>query len=381
MSAWKFSFYRTLKLRLIKNHVNKMRVTSHKLKSECVSEILDNYDSFQKKFAFLKEKLIVKSKKLTMINSDRDDMGKIVTDVKGYTQKEIENLKGVYRMYWFILILFIGAEMGLYMLTIEVIMMNAPLILKIFGSLLLAFIGIFLFNMFFERHFEYVYAKSNRQKLNLSDADISTKKLMAIGGYILGFIGLVLIVLAALVRIMYIENIDTTGMTESEISFANKMNLIIALLMLFLTVAVAIGLALFKKANHDNLIEYKNSKRLDQTLQKINKLKQAFVELKQNIDQSYKDSIEKYWQLLKELKRIWGIDVDQDNNELYKELKAEKYNGTFVVTPKNYDKYEEIINTDKTMFEYAVCNETEIDKILKSMDEQFSSIMMLFVKT
>lgn len=381
MSAWKFSFYRTLKLRLIKNHVNKMRVTSHKLKSECVSEILDNYDSFQKKFAFLKEKLIVKSKKLTMINSDRDDMGKIVTDVKGYTQKEIENLKGVYRMYWFILILFIGAEMGLYMLTIEVIMMNAPLILKIFGSLLLAFIGIFLFNMFFERHFEYVYAKSNRQKLNLSDADISTKKLMAIGGYILGFIGLVLIVLAALVRIMYIENIDTTGMTESEISFANKMNLIIALLMLFLTVAVAIGLALFKKANHDNLIEYKNSKRLDQTLQKINKLKQAFVELKQNIDQSYKDSIEKYWQLLKELKRIWGIDVDQDNNDLYKELKTEKYNGTFVVTPRNYDKYEEIINTDKTMFEYAVCNETEIDKILKSMDEQFSSIMMLFVKT
>lgn len=373
-----FNFFTFIRLLLMKKHANKMRVRTSVLYSACVSKINSDYEGYKRKFGFHKEKLIVKYKKLRTIMSDRDEYGKIFVKESIYTQKELEHLKGIYRMYWFILILFIGAEMGLYYLTSEVILMNANVILKLLVSLLLAFIGIFLFNQFFERHFDYVYAKANKEKLNLTDADISTKRLMAIVGYVLGILALGLIILAALVRILYIENIDTTGMTEQEINFANKLNLIIALLMLVVTVAIAIGLALFKKANHDNIIEYKNSKSYFKTLRRTNTLRNSFKGIMQSIEESYKHTVEECWQLFKDLETIWGIDVDDSNSELYKELKNEKYNGTFIIDLKNFNKYKDILNADKDLFEFGIFKDTHIMEIIKDHRIQFHEILSLF---
>ena len=62
MTYYRFSIIDRIKLRWIRKHTNKLRVMSHKLLSECVSDIKKKYDKFLKKFEEVREDLLKFSK-------------------------------------------------------------------------------------------------------------------------------------------------------------------------------------------------------------------------------------------------------------------------------------------------------------------------------
>lgn len=377
MSAWGINFFGRLRLRLMKKHTNKLRVMSHKYLSVCVSDIKESYDKFLKLFEEVREELIKLSKKIVMSERKKDKLGNIVEVPIEFVQSEIEKQKSAYRKYWFLMILFVGAETCLYYITMDIIAGEVGSVAKWGLSFLIAFLSILCFYYFFESHTDYLYYKNNKEKLNINDADVKSKYHGALFGYFIGFLGLSITILAAIVRIMYIEHIDTTGMTPEEISFANQINTIVTALIIVVTLAIALVLGYIKYSSYEQIYEYKAYKKWKRIIKRVNKFKQVFIKVKKNIDEHYKILIEENWQLVKELERIWGIDVDEQNMDLYKKLKDEKNRGTFVLNESTYSKYGDVINADKGLFEFAVRKETDIQNILDDTNTKFADVMSL----
>ncbi len=352
MSNWVFRWWRVRQLKKQINISHKLKLNTQRLKAECVSEIKNLYNDLIKHFEMLSQKINIKDKKLAGIDGD-------------FRQKEIEQIKSKNIFFKLIVFLFIIAETGLYYLTAQVFIPieNEPL--KLVLALFLGTVVMIILNWSVSKHFEYRIKISKREELGLTDADIKNARDMRIVGYVLVFISFFIILAAALVRIFYLEQMDLTGYTAEEVANLQKVGSWASYLTLGVTFALGIFLAFLKGEQLTNSIRYKEWKKWREQTLKLNKYSQDKIKTEEEMKNIYKEIIEKYWQLVKELERIWRIEYDEQDKELFVELKNLKRSGNFKIDEATYTKYEDVIYVERGLFYFGCERDSEVNKLIQ----------------
>ncbi len=365
MFSWYFRWWRIRQLKKQANIPHKLKLNTQRLKSECVYEIKEKYKPIMDSFEMLNRKLDVKDKKLKVIEADRDEHGieKEKKDIL-FTQGEIEKMKSLRRFYWFIVLLFVAAESGLYYLTAQVFIPGGADYAKLILALFLGLVVMVILNFSFEKHFEYREVLANKDKLSISDEELKNKRDIRILGYILGFLSFAIMLAAGLVRIYFLEQMDLEGYTAQEIANLQKVGTWASYLTLAVTFALAIFLALLKKQQMTNSYAYKRYKKWNETIKKANEYTQDKIKAKQDLENIYRPIIDKYWQLVKELERIWGIEYDDQDKDIFDELKSLKRSGGLKIDDDVYRKYEDLLYANYELFKYGIEKDSEIKNML-----------------
>lgn len=370
MFSWFFTWWRKRQLKNQAQIPHKLKLNTQRLKAECVYEIKVTYKPIHDTFEMLKRKIEVKDAKLKVIETDRDEHGieKEKKDVL-FTQGEIEKMKSLRRFYWFIVLLFVLAESGLYYLTAQVFIPGGAEYAKLILALFLGLVVMVILNFSFEKHFEYRELVANKEKLNISPEELKNKRDIRILGYILGFLSFAIMLAAGLVRIYFLEQMDLTGYTQLEAANLQKVGTWASYLTLAVTFALAIFLALLKKQQVTNTYKYKIYKKLRETIKKANDYRQDKIKAKRDLENIYKPLIDKYWQLVKELERIWGIEYDEQDKDLFEELKRSKRSGEFKVDDIVYTKYEDVLYANYDLFKFGIERDADIKNILEMLKD------------
>ncbi len=374
MLGWYFKWWRVRQLKKQSHIPHKLKLNTQRLKSECVYEIKERYKPIMDTFAMLNRKLVVKGIKEDIIKADRDEHGieKEKKDIL-FTQGEIEKMKSLRRFYWFIVLLFVMAESGLYYLTAQVFLPGGAEYAKLILALFLGLVVMVVLNFSFEKHFEYREIVANKEKLNISDEELKNKRDIRILGYILGFLSFAIMLTAGLVRIYFLEQMDLTGYTAQEVANLQKVGTWASYLTLAVTFALAIFLALLKKQQMANSYAYKRYKKWNETIKKANEYTQDRIKAKQDLENIYKPLIDKYWQLVKELERIWGIEYDEQDKDLFEDLKKLRRSGTLEINNNAYQRFGEVLYADYDLFKFGIERDAGIKDILAPVNESNAS--------
>jgi len=370
MFGWYFKWWRTRQLKKQSQIPHKLKLNTQRLKSECVYEIKEKNKPIIDSIGMLNRKLDVKDHKMNIIKTDRDEHGieKEKKDVL-FTQTEIVKMKSLRRFYWFIVLLFIMAESGLYYLTAQVFLPGGAEYAKLILALFLGLVVMVVLNFSFEKHFEYREILANKEKLGISDEELKNKRDIKILGYILGFLSFAIMLAAGLVRIYFLEQMDLEGYSTQEAANLQLVGTWASYLTLAVTFALAIFLALLKKQQMANSYAYKRYKKWHETIGKTNDYTQEKIKAENDLKENYKPLIDKYWQLVKELERIWGIEYDEQDKDLFDEFKDLKRSGGLEINDDTYKKYEDILYANSDLFKFGVMKDTEIDNILATLKE------------
>ncbi|HED05319.1 MAG TPA: hypothetical protein ENI61_01385 [Ignavibacteria bacterium] len=261
------------------------------------------------------------------------------------------------------------AESGLYYLTAQVFIPGGADYAKLILALFMGLVVMVILNFSFEKHFEYREILANKEKLNISNEELKNKRDIRILGYILGFLSFTIMLAAGLVRIYFLEQMDLTGYTVREVANLQKVGAWASYLTLAVTFALAIFLALLKKQQMANSYAYKRYKKWNETVKKTNEYFQDRIKAKKDLENIYKPLIDKYWQLVKELERIWGIECDELNKDLFDEYKKLKRSGGLTIDDDVYKKYEDILFTDYELFKFGIEKDADIKDILAMVNE------------
>lgn len=370
MFGWFFTWRRRRQLKKQSHIPHKLKLNTQRLKAECVYEIKETYKPILDTFEMLNRKLEVKDEKLKSIKTDRDEHG-IEKEEKEvlFTQGEIEKMKSLRRFYMFIVFLFVVAESGLYYLTAQVFLPGAAEPAKLILALFLGMVVMVVLNFAFEKHFEYREILANRDKLNISEHELKNKRDIRILGYILGFLSFAIILAAGLVRIYFLEQMDLSGYTAQEAANLQRVGTWASYLTLAVTFALAIFLALLKKQQMANSYAYKRYKKWRETVKKANDYTQDKIKAKNDLENIYKPLIDKYWQLVKELERIWAIEYDDQDKDLFDELKKTKRSGNLNIDEDAYRKFEDVLYADYDLFKFGIERDADIKGILSMLKE------------
>jgi hypothetical protein len=381
MFGWYFKWWRARQLKKQAHIPHKLKLNTQRLKSECVYEIKGKYKPIMDTLEMLKQKLIIKEKKLKMIEADRDEHGieKEKRDIL-FTQGEIAKIKSLRRFYAFIVVLFIAAESGLYYLTAQVFLPGGADYAKLILALFLGMVVMVILNFSFEKHFEYREILANKEKLKISDEELKNKRDIRIFGYILGFLSFAIMLAAGLVRIYFLEQMDLSGYTAGEAANLQKVGTWASYLTLAVTFSLAIFLALLKKQQMANSYAYKRYKKWNETIKKTNEYTQAKIKAKQDLENIYKPLIDKYWQLVKELERIWGIEYDEQDKGLFEGFQNLKRSSGLKINDDVYKKFEDVLYSDYDLFKYGIEKDSEVKIIIAQLNENNPAIIPDTVK-
>jgi len=361
MFSWVFKWWRVRQLKKQTSIAHKMKLNTQRLKAECVLEIKETYKNLIQFFESVSRKIDIKNKKLGMIDET-------------FTQKEIEHLKSKNRFFWFIVILFVLAETGLYYLTAQVFVPIENETMKIILALFLGLVVMIILNWAVSKHFEYRNKISQKEKLNLTDGDIKNARDVKIVGYFLILVCLFIILAAALVRIFYLEQMDLSGYNEIEIENLKKVGAWASYLTLGVTFALGIFLSFLKGEQIENTVRFKEWKKWRGTLIKLNKVMQNKIKTEEEIKNLYKSTIEKYWQLVKELERIWKIEFDEQDKDSFMQYKALKKAGSFKVDENLYIRFDDLLYADYELFKFGCEKDSNVNELISQATNRYVTV-------
>lgn len=361
MSAWKLKWWYKHQLKKQSSTPHKLKLHTQKLKSSCVLEIKETYRGLIEYFEKMARKIDIKNKKIGTIDGV-------------FTQKEIEQIKSKNRFFWFIVTLFVLAETGLYYLTAQVFIPVENEVFKLVLALFLGLVVMIILNWAVSKHFEYRKKVDMKKELSLSDGDIKNARDVRYVGYFLIAICFFIILAAALVRIFYLEQMDLSGYTPEEAANLEKVGLWASYLTLGATFALGIFLAFLKGEQAENSIRYKEWKKWRDTNKRLNVYIQNKIKTEEEIKNIYKSIIEQYWQLVKELEQIWGIEYDEQDKELLLEYKSQKRAGNLTIDDNTYSKFEDVIYADYDLFKFGCERDSNVKELVTRAVNRFSKV-------
>ena len=118
----------------------------------------------------------------------------------------------------------------------------------------------------------------------------------------------------------------------------------------------------------ERLKVYKNWKRQYKERKKYNDSLKQMLEDSENVKAL---KIEKYWSLVKDLQRVFRIEIDEDRSDLLEEFKSSNFSD---VDDKIYDKYRDIAITDLRLFRYPIDNDPRIMEELADLSAKKEKI-------
>ncbi|RPI19854.1 MAG: hypothetical protein EHM58_00230 [Ignavibacteriae bacterium] len=370
MINWILNFFGRLRLKRQKNDPNKVDLAVKQQKTYAINEILHYSDAYMKKLQnvysrmqkrYNKLKGILKSTEVIEENTKQDKK-----NTYEFTEYEIQKVKSLNRFYYFIVTLFIIAEIGLYYLTASVFVPPQLEALKIVLALFLATVVMVVLNYSFDTHFKYREMQQKKEENKISEHILKNYKDTRNLGYVLTAVSFLIIITAGLVRIYFLEQTDTTGYTAEEIQSNERIGFWASILTMAITFALGIFMALVKRNQFTNKLKYKLWKKWRETVTKIHEHDENRKNLLSTFNNEIKKTIEKFWQLVLDVRRIYKLECDQNKDKLHEEYKKERLKPGFSINDSVYIKYDSIQSVDEKLFKYGILN---ADAIKEKMEE------------
>lgn len=365
MALWTFKQWFKNKLFGIKDLDFKVKNRAELLRIECVAEILQKLKSRVRKIERIGLKLKVKDIKHRVQRFYRDQYGnEVELNEPLFTQNEIETIKKVNRNYLLVISLFIIAETALYYLTAQLFVPADMIILKLLVALFFGLIFMYCLDLGLEKHFEYKDALESFEKGNINKTTLKKFRDKKYFGYFLIVITFVAIIAAGIIRSLYLEQFDTTGLSESEIARQKLVNQFASVLTITATLATALLMAYVKQQRVEISVKHRMYKNWRKNNKERNEYLEELTQLISELKTKVYESVNKYWNLILELALIYKSDYDKKNEDLYKEYQQLKANNNLTINEKTYQKFKDIQSVDKQLFEYGIYNDTNLRDIL-----------------
>jgi len=355
----------------------KMRNFTESYQEDCRESIKEEFKGITAKLPNIWTRINLKDAKQKMHDNFVDILGRS-NPVKQpiFSENEVARFKQNFWAYVGVLLLMVFFESVLYSMMATLFIKKQTLkdlagIEFIFGF---AFAVIFVaaLHFAFKSLWEFLEAKYLIEKDKLNKVELKPFYSKLILAIIILLVFIVTNVYTGFIRATIIEPSST-----SSSSFIDKIHGPLLVFSIAITFVVALVMALLEKEiteKGEKFKVFKNWKRQ----QKQRKVYNSQVKdmLKKSLEG--KDIlIEQYWGVLKDLQRVFEIEVDADKQELYDELN-DKISKNEIdlqkLDEKIYQHYLPVAATRHELFEYGVESDQGITKIISDLKEKVSII-------
>ena len=355
----------------------KMRNFTESYQEDCRESIKEEFKGITAKLPNIWTRINLKDAKQKMHDNFVDILGRS-NPVKQpiFSENEVARFKQNFWAYVGVLLLMVFFESVLYSMMASLFIKKQTLkdlagIEFIFGF---AFAVIFVaaLHFAFKSLWEYLEAKYLIEKDKLNKVELKPFYSKLILAIIILLVFIVTNVYTGFIRATIIEPSST-----SSSSFIDKIHGPLLVFSIAITFVVALVMALLEKEiteKGEKFKVFKNWKRQ----QKQRKVYNSQVKdmLKKSLER--KDIlIEQYWGVLKDLQRVFEIEVDADKQGLYDELN-DKISKNEIdlqkLDEKIYQHYLPVAATRHELFEYGVESDQGITKIISDLKEKVSII-------
>jgi len=344
-----------------------MKIETDALKSNCVAEIQDEIEPMWLSIKRVIYKLGIKSIQNNRARIYRDEFGKeVVLPNPVFSENQIAEMKVKQRLYLIIIIGFTIAESFLYYLTASLFVPGGSIWMKIAVAIFLALLIMFALNYAFEKHFLHREAVERHSRKEISDYQLTRFRDTRNIGYVIIVLCFAAIIFAGLSRIFFLENIPGNGLSAAKLLSVQRASKMASILTMVVTLITAIFMAAVKQDHGKYGLKLKVFKAWHGAHVSRNELTQELIRNANAIMLVTEQHIEKYWQLVIDLKRVYKMETEydakyKDLNDEYEKLKSKR---GFTLNDDLYRKFAPLQCVDDFMFRYGVVNDKHIqDKI------------------
>lgn len=356
----------------------KMRNFTESFQEECRESIKQEFKGITAKLPNIWTRLRLKDAKDNMHGSYVDVLGR-PHPVKQpiFTENEVARFrqhKGVYIFVFFLMVFF---ESILYSLMANLFISKTmrkeyPGIEFAFG-LAFAIIFVAALHFAFKSMWNFFEAKYIIEKDNLPKVELKPFYKNLFLAILILIVFIVTNIYTGFIRATIFEGSGTTATS----SFMQKLHGPLLVFSVAITFIVALVMALLEKEIAEKSEKYKVFKNWKKQ-QKERKVYNTEVKNMLKKCNERKDILtEEYWGVMKDLQRVFDREVDDDKQELYKELNARIANGEIdlrKVDDALYQKYLHVAATRHELFEYGINSDSEITGTIADLSNKVSEI-------
>lgn len=354
----------------------KMRNFTESYQSECREEIKEKFKRLTREIENKWVRIKLKDAKENMHSFKTNLLGARKPVKKPiFTEDEVKRISNHTKVYPIILLLFVALETFFYsffgslLLSKQLRSVEAVYVL----GLALALTFAFALHFGFRWIFEYLEAKYIVEKENLDKIELKPFR----SKFVLGIIFCVLFVVVNLaVGFLRADLLDpVSNSTNAELgekihyswrAFAVLFTFIIALLMAALEREIA--------SKSERWAIYINWKRQQKERKDYNT---AIKNMLRSCEQEKTLLIEKYWAIIKDLQRIFRIEVDDDRTDLLNELNAKlEADANFLkdLDDQAYQHFLPVAAARRELFVYGIESDKDIRATIDDLQEKVSEI-------
>jgi hypothetical protein len=373
MVYWIFKLRFRRRLKKQKSDPNKVDLNVKFLKASAIIEVLDYSKAFLKQIEDNLVHILKRTKKTSVIEEGAKTLRKETNGNSEqsvvFTEYEIQKIKSLNRFYYTVVTLFILAESYLYFLTAQVFIPGSGTIPKMILALFLAMVVMVILNYSFEQHFKYRELLNKKEEGDISENELKNANDKRKVGYFLMAVSFIIILAAAFVRIYFLEQIDLTGYSQDQVESLKKVAFWSSILTLAVTFGLAVFMAMAKRNQFENKMKLQVYKKWKENISKLSQYKTSRTKIIDIIKSLLEETLEKYWQLVLEIRRIYMLEYDDNKKDIYDEYNKERMNGTLVINDTSYIKYEQIQSIDERLFKYGILNADSVKKIFEKIED------------
>jgi hypothetical protein len=224
----------------------------------------------------------------------------------------------------------------------------------------------FSLNYGFEKHFLYREVLERHNKKEIADFELKKYRDMRAWGYILMVLSFAAILFSGLARIFFLEHIPANGLSPEKLKSVQRASSMASLFTLFVTVITAIFLALIKQEQAKTAVKFRIFRYWHKAHVSRNKYTQSLIRNANKLRLIVEQRVEKYWQLVIDLKRIFNIENEYDEKyeQLHQKYVALKAQPGFILTDDIYTKFAPLQCAYEELFKYGVMNSKEVKEKL-----------------
>lgn len=361
---WLYRWWYKKKLRKYMNQPFKIRNEANALKCSALINIVRITDRKLKEAEVRLNKLITRQKKEAMFEKYRDQFGNEKTNTRPiFQQNEVEDAKSIVRRFFAAILLFVLFESVLWYFVADLFVSEGLQTLKILMAIFLGLIFMRVLERATELWSEYRLAEVEHNEERMTEIKFKKYKDNKKWAILLTILILLALIIAGISRLYFLEGYDPAIYGAEEAKRLNTLFMIAGIFLLILNIVTAIYLASISQKYNEIKIKYKIYRNWVKHNRKIKKYVDDLRELIIDIANGIKYYIERFWQLVIEMKRIYGQECDDDKMNLYDEYKNLKIAGNFNITKDIYVKYEDIQSTDKELWEFGINLDSQLIRI------------------
>lgn len=355
----------------------KMRNFTESFQEECREKIKLEFEKITKDLQNIWVRINLKFAKQKMHDNYLDILGRNQTTKQPiFTSIEVAKFTQNKFFYVATLIVMVCFESILYSLMASLFIKKQTL--KDFAGIefilgfAFAIIFVLALHFAFKNMWEYFEAKHTIEKEKLAKTELKPFKKNLVIAIVILLVFIITNIYTGYIRASILE----PGSSSSS-SLLEKIHGPLLVFSIAITFIVALVMALLEKEITEKSIKYKVYKNWKKQ-QHEHKIYNTRVKEMLSACLAKRDLIiEQYWGTLKDLQRVFKIEVDEDRLELYTELNNEIQKGTIDLTnidDSTYQKYLPIAITRHELFEYGIDSDEDIKNIISDLNSKVTEI-------